>query len=89
MVSQTPFRAAEYRSAYGPKYQFQPNYHGWNKVSFTRMGFRTALFGGAAGVIAIYFVSGVPRVRQDILQKVPFVGHMFVKEEVPASDNPF
>ncbi|KAM4060500.1 ubiquinol-cytochrome-c reductase complex subunit (QCR10) domain-containing protein [Hirsutella rhossiliensis] len=89
MVSPTPFRAAEFRSAYGPKYQFQPNLNGMNKTALTRLGFRTAFFGGAAGVAALLFVSGIPRVRQDVLQKLPFVGNLFIKEEPPASDNPF
>ncbi|KAF4509064.1 hypothetical protein G6O67_005370 [Ophiocordyceps sinensis] len=89
MVSPTPFRASEFRSAYGPKYHYQLNLKGMNKTALTRLGFRTALFGGAAGVAALLFVSGIPRVRQDVLQKVPFLGNLFIKEEVPASDNPF
>ncbi|PHH92253.1 hypothetical protein CDD83_8178 [Cordyceps sp. RAO-2017] len=89
MVSPTPFRAAEFRSSYGPKYHFQPNLHGWNQTAITRLGFRTALFGGAGGLAALFFVSGIPRVREDVLQHLPFVGSLFVKEPVDPADNPF
>ena len=44
--------------------------------------------GVSAGVFAIFFFNGVPRVQQDILQKVPFIGSFFVHEVAP-EDNPF
>ena len=45
-------------------------------------------FGASAGVFALFFFDGVPRVRKDILQKVPFIGDFFVHEIAP-EDNPF
>ncbi|GJN69773.1 ubiquinol-cytochrome-c reductase complex subunit (QCR10) domain-containing protein [Purpureocillium lilacinum] len=137
MVSPTPFRAAEFKSAYGPKYvtiarlrresrpsrmapngrdagtaasrpvetnirtrapeltepstryHYQPNFHGMNKTSLFRLGLRTASFGGAGVIAALLYVSGIPRVQRDVLQQIPVVGKYFIKEELPASDNPF
>ncbi|KAK4580508.1 hypothetical protein LTR86_000711 [Recurvomyces mirabilis] len=45
-------------------------------------------FGAAAGIFALFFFDGVPRVQRDILQKIPFIGS-FYKHEVPPEDNPF
>lgn len=45
-------------------------------------------FGVSAGVFALFFFDGVPRVQKDILQKVPFIGKYFVHEIAP-EDNPF
>ncbi|CAG9956303.1 unnamed protein product [Clonostachys rosea f. rosea IK726] len=88
MVSPTPFRAAEFRSAYGPKYQFQPHVAGISSKTAFRLGAKSAGFGAAAGVAALLYVSGIPRVKTDILQKVPFLGKYFITEVHPA-DNPF
>ena len=46
------------------------------------------LFGGMAGVFALFFFSGVPKVRDDIMQNLPVVGGFFHKEVAP-EDNPF
>lgn len=43
-------------------------------------------FGAAAGVFALFFFGEVPKVRNDILQHVPFIGDRF-RREIPASDN--
>ncbi|QLI65600.1 uncharacterized protein G6M90_00g019110 [Metarhizium brunneum] len=105
MVYTTPVRAAEFKSAYGPKYvpdvsndadldegteyKFQPNINGWNQTSLLRTGVRSASFGGAAVVGLLLYVSGIPRVQRDVLQKIPFVGSYFVQPEVHPQDNPF
>ncbi|PHH78631.1 hypothetical protein CDD82_2934 [Ophiocordyceps australis] len=89
MLPSSPMRAAQFRSAYGPKYQYEPNFHGWNKTALLRLGARTAMYGGALGFGALFFVSGIPRIRVDILQNVPFLGRYFVKEDVDPADNPF
>ena len=47
-----------------------------------------SLFGVAGGIFALFFFNGVPRVKKDILQNVPFVGEFFI-DEVPPEDNPF
>ncbi|GAB0133456.1 hypothetical protein EsDP_00001863 [Epichloe bromicola] len=89
MVYQTPVRAAEFKSAYGPKYTFQPHLNSWNKTTIFRSTLRTASYGGAAVVGLLFYVSGIPRIQEDILQKIPFAGRYFVKEEVNPQDNPF
>ncbi|QPH17899.1 hypothetical protein C2857_002815 [Epichloe festucae Fl1] len=71
------------------RYTFQPHLDGWNKTTLFRNTLRTASYGGAAAVGLLYYVSGIPRVQEDILQKIPFVGRYFVKEEVDPQDNPF
>lgn len=45
-------------------------------------------FGGVAGFFALFFFAEVPRVREDIMRKVPVLGDYFVKEIAP-EDNPF
>ncbi|KAM0666993.1 hypothetical protein ACQRIT_005682 [Beauveria bassiana] len=88
MVSATPFRRAEFKSAYGPKYQFQPNFHGWSSQTIFRSAFRLSLFGGAAAVGALLFTSGIPRIQHDILDKIPGMAQ-FYRKEVHPQDNPF
>ncbi len=53
-----------------------------------RYGSIAAGFGVAAGTFAIFFFGEIPRVRKDILQKVPIIGDYFVRE-IPPEDNPF
>ncbi|KAL7953815.1 ubiquinol-cytochrome-c reductase complex subunit domain-containing protein [Trichoderma compactum] len=89
MVSQTPFRAAEFKSAYGPKYAFQPNYRGITVQTATRYGFRAATIGGGLGVALLLYASSLPRVRSDILVKIPFIGGFWEKQEIHPADNPF
>ncbi|RCI10634.1 hypothetical protein L249_4466 [Ophiocordyceps polyrhachis-furcata BCC 54312] len=89
MASPITSHAANFKSAYGPKYQHQANIHGWNKTALMRIGIRAGMYGGAAGVAALLFVSGIPRVRTDIMERIPFVGHFFVKEPANPADNPF
>ncbi|KAJ3489846.1 hypothetical protein NLG97_g5911 [Lecanicillium saksenae] len=88
MVSATPFRRAEFKSAYGPKYQYQPNFNGWSGQTMFRTAFRLGLFGGAAAVGAILFTSGIPRIQTDILNKIPGMAK-FYKKEIHPQDNPF
>lgn len=49
-------------------------------------GLTAGAFGGVAGIAALYFLEGVPRVRRDILQKLPVMGDYW-DYEIPASDN--
>ncbi|KAI1334437.1 ubiquinol-cytochrome-c reductase complex subunit-domain-containing protein [Xylariaceae sp. FL0016] len=77
-----------YKSPYGPKYHYQPNVAGFTLKQATGVGFKAGAMGGVALFAVIYYASGIPRVKRDILQKVPFIGGYFINE-VPASDNPF
>ncbi|KAH7016892.1 ubiquinol-cytochrome-c reductase complex subunit-domain-containing protein [Ilyonectria destructans] len=88
MVSATPFRAAEFKSNFGPKYQYQPNFLGFTGQSAFRIGSRLAMYGAPAIVGVLMFASGIPRVQRDVLQKIPFMADFFKKEVHPA-DNPF
>ena len=53
-----------------------------------RYGATLAGFGASAGIFALFFFAEVPKVRNDILQKMPVIGDYFVRE-VPPEDNPF
>ncbi|KAI2624763.1 ubiquinol-cytochrome-c reductase complex subunit-domain-containing protein [Xylaria nigripes] len=90
MVNKTPqvYPQTFYKSPYGPKYNFQPNVAGWTIKQMTSIGMKAGAFGGVALFAVIFFASGIPRVREDILQKLPFIGHRFI-HKIPASDNPF
>ncbi|KAJ8112848.1 hypothetical protein ONZ43_g5292 [Nemania bipapillata] len=91
MVFQSPILRAQYpayKSPYGPKYQYQPHVAGWSAKQLTGLGIKSGAFGGVALFAVIFFASGIPRVKQDILQKIPFIGDSFIKV-IPASDNPF
>lgn len=47
-----------------------------------------AAFGAVGGAVVLYFLADVPRIRKDIMQKIPLLGDYFVKE-IPPEDNPF
>lgn len=47
-----------------------------------------AAFGASAGIFALFFFDGIPRVQTDILQKVPFLAPFYTNEVAP-EDNPF
>ncbi|KAG9534491.1 hypothetical protein KCU61_g9291, partial [Aureobasidium melanogenum] len=77
-----------YQSKYGPNYKIGTNFHGIDirrARAFATMG---AGFGAAAGLFALFFFADIPRVRKDIMQKVPFIGSHFIREVAP-EDNPF
>ncbi|KAI1176061.1 ubiquinol-cytochrome-c reductase complex subunit-domain-containing protein [Nemania sp. FL0916] len=83
-----PFSVGKYKSSYGPKYHYQPNVAGWTIKQLTGLGLKSGFYGGVAFFAVIFFASGIPRVKKDILQKVPVIGSYFINE-IPASDNPF
>lgn len=45
-------------------------------------------FGVSAGIFALFFFGEIPKVRKDILTKIPVIGDYFVRE-IPPEDNPF
>ncbi len=55
-------------------------------TSMGRLGMTLAAFGGVAGFAALFFAEGMPRVRRDILQKIPGFGSYWIRE-IPPSDN--
>ncbi|KAL2171507.1 hypothetical protein VTG60DRAFT_2675 [Thermothelomyces hinnuleus] len=78
----------QYKSPYGPKYFYQSHVAGITTKTLVRTGLKSGLYGGVALFTVIFFASGIPRIQQDILQKVPIIGKRFVREIHPA-DNPF
>ncbi|PSN68488.1 hypothetical protein BS50DRAFT_600283 [Corynespora cassiicola Philippines] len=82
----SPYTA--YRSPFAPKYTIQRNFHGITAQTLYKAGGLAAGFGGVAGFFALWFFAEVPRVRDDIILKVPFIGEFFKKEIAP-EDNPF
>jgi len=50
--------------------------------------FLAGSLGAAAGAFALFFFCDVPRVRIDIMEKIPVLGDYFVKKIAP-EDNPF
>ncbi|MCJ1244943.1 hypothetical protein MMC30_002144 [Trapelia coarctata] len=77
-----------YKSPFGPDYQIRKNFHGIDIKTAGRFGITMAGFGVATGIFALFFFSDVPKVRKDIMQKLPIIGDLFVRE-IPPSDNPF
>ncbi|KAK3938254.1 hypothetical protein QBC46DRAFT_390757 [Diplogelasinospora grovesii] len=77
-----------YKSPYGPKYTYEPQVAGITPKTLIRTGVKLGAFGGVALFAVIYYASGIPRVQEDILKKIPVIGSYYVKE-IPASDNPF
>ncbi|KAF2723185.1 hypothetical protein K431DRAFT_243804 [Polychaeton citri CBS 116435] len=77
-----------FKSQYGPKYKVAPNFHGISAGRAVRFGITASGFGVVAGAVALFFLNDVPRVRHDILEKVPFIGGFYHKEVAP-EDNPF
>lgn len=47
-----------------------------------------AAFGGSGLFFLLFFFNDVPRVREDILMKLPGIGEYFHKE-TPPEDDPF
>ncbi|KAJ9618489.1 hypothetical protein H2203_009086 [Taxawa tesnikishii (nom. ined.)] len=77
-----------YQSKYGPNYRTAANFHGIDLRRATKFGVTAAGFGGVAGIFALFFFGDVPRVRKDILSRIPGIGGYFVRE-IPPEDNPF
>ncbi|KAK5115145.1 hypothetical protein LTR62_001842 [Meristemomyces frigidus] len=85
------FRVNDYqsfKSKFGPDYKIGQHIGGFNIPLVTRLATIGGGMGVAAGIFALFFFDGVPRVQRDILQKIPFIGE-FYKHEVPPEDNPF
>ncbi|OAL55391.1 hypothetical protein IQ07DRAFT_639075 [Pyrenochaeta sp. DS3sAY3a] len=82
----SPYKA--YRSPFGPKYTIAKHYHGFTLQSVRATGLITAGIGGALGFAALWFFAEVPKVRDDIMKKVPILDKFFTKEIAP-EDNPF
>ena len=72
------------------------------RADYIHSGVKTAAFGGALGFAVLFFASGIPRVKSDILQVrakspdcfdetnmekgLPLIGGYFIKEVHPADN---
>ncbi|KAJ5604724.1 hypothetical protein N7510_009878 [Penicillium lagena] len=88
MFTPTLRRAAAQASSFGPKYYTPRHVGGVNLSTLTQAGTLAGSFGVAAGVFAVFFFGEVPRVRKDILQKIPGLDVYFDRTVAP-EDNPF
>ncbi|KAE8825548.1 hypothetical protein PTNB73_08546 [Pyrenophora teres f. teres] len=82
----SPYKA--YRSPFGPQYTIPKNYHGITANVAAKYGMLAAGFGGVAGFFALFFFAEVPKVRDDIMKKIPVLDKFFT-HEIPPEDNPF
>lgn len=83
-----PINYKSYKSPHGPQYKVPFNVYGIDAktlIGWSKIG---AGFGIVAGTAALFFLDGVPRVKKDILQKLPLIGSYFI-DYVPPEDNPF
>ncbi|KAL2003779.1 hypothetical protein VTN02DRAFT_2273 [Thermoascus thermophilus] len=80
--------AGAYHSPYAPKYYTPPHIAGVNLKRGLRYGAISAGFGVSTVVFCLFFFGDVPRVRQDILQKIPVLGEHW-NRTIPPEDNPF
>ncbi|KAI9371344.1 ubiquinol-cytochrome-c reductase complex subunit-domain-containing protein [Aspergillus egyptiacus] len=90
MFSQTLRRAAA-QSTRGPlagKYTTNPHIYGFTAQTAAQYGAIGAAFGVSAGVFALFFFGEVPRVRNDILRKLPFFD-TYLDRSIAPEDNPF
>ncbi|KAK6596620.1 hypothetical protein H4I96_09272 [Botrytis cinerea] len=81
-----PVSYSTYKSPYGPKYKIQPHIAGWTPKAASKVGLTLAGFGATAGFFALFFFSDIPKVRNDIMVKIPIIGDRW-RREIPASDN--
>ncbi|KAL3475840.1 ubiquinol-cytochrome-c reductase complex subunit-domain-containing protein [Aspergillus californicus] len=90
MFSQTLRRAAAQsaRSPLAGKYSVDPHVGGFTLNNAITAGSAAALFGVSAGTFALFLFGEVPRVRKDILQKLPFFD-TYLDRTVPPEDNPY
>ncbi|EEA21007.1 hypothetical protein TMatcc_001012 [Talaromyces marneffei ATCC 18224] len=77
-----------YHSPYGPQYTIPVHWHGLTIPKVTKAATIASGFGVAAGIFAVFFFGEVPRVRKDILQKLPFFDK-YLDRTVPPEDSPF
>ncbi|KAG8624193.1 hypothetical protein KVT40_009169 [Elsinoe batatas] len=77
-----------YKSKYGPDYKIGRNFHGIDIRRASRFALTAGGFAGVAGVFALFLFGEVPKVRNDILSKLPIIGDYYIRE-TPPEDNPF
>ncbi|CAL5869619.1 uncharacterized protein PFLUO_LOCUS3849 [Penicillium psychrofluorescens] len=76
-------RRAAAQASFGPKYYIPRHVGGMSLSTLTQAGTLAGSFGVAAGVFAVFFFGEVPRVRKDILQKIPGLDTYFDRTVAP------
>ncbi|KAJ5485197.1 hypothetical protein N7539_005185 [Penicillium diatomitis] len=75
-------------SAFAPKIAIPPKIAGFTIPSAIQAGSLAASFGVFAGTAALFMFGEIPRVRRDILQKIPGLDSYYDRPIAP-EDNPF
>jgi ubiquinol-cytochrome c reductase subunit 10 len=75
-------------SKYGPRIFHQTTVAGFTPKQFVGLGLRLGAFGGSVLLAVVFFASGIPRLQDDILKKIPGMARVYEKTIHPA-DNPF
>ncbi|KAL4764754.1 cytochrome b-c1 complex subunit 10 [Aspergillus foveolatus] len=91
MFSQTLRRAAAQSVRSSPlagRFIPSPHVGGYTINDATKFAGIAGTFGVSAGVFALFFFGEVPRVRKDILQKLPFFD-TYLDRTIAPEDNPF
>ncbi|KAJ5373131.1 Cytochrome b-c1 complex subunit 10 [Penicillium concentricum] len=81
-------QASASTSAYAPKYTIPRTAAGMTLGTAIQVGSIAAGFGVALGSGALFIFGEVPRVRNDILRKLPYLD-TYYDRTIPAEDNPF
>ena len=87
MVSPTPARWAA-ASAFASRAKVQPHIGNLSLKTASRYGAIASAFGVSTAIFAVFFFGEVPRVRKDILMKIPIIGGYW-ERSIPPEDNPF
>jgi len=77
-----------FQSPHGPQIKVQPHVGFVTPEKMLRWSPSLMLWGGAAAVAALLFTEGIPRVRRDILERLPAVGEYWDRPIDP-HDSPF
>jgi type II secretory pathway component PulF len=57
-------------------------------TNLSHSGGSLAAFGGVLGFFVIFFAADVPKLRNDVMVKIPVIGSYW-KREIAPEDNPF
>ncbi|KAI4671109.1 uncharacterized protein J4E88_009507 [Alternaria novae-zelandiae] len=88
-IRSTPVALSKLQTlTYNHRYTIPKNYHGLTLKQAAKYGGLAAGFGGVAGFFALFFFAEVPKVRDDIMKKIPILDKFFTVE-IPPEDNPF
>ncbi|KAL9933147.1 hypothetical protein V8E36_007865 [Tilletia maclaganii] len=88
LAQQGAFRSSARVGAPSVQPKFQPHVFRFTAETVTKWIPTFAVWGGGAGLAATLLLSSVPRYKQDVLLKLPFISGYFT-DKTPDSDKPF